>query len=136
MNFVGIITEYDPFHNGHAAQLAAVRRAGGCMHCGLHEQRRSPAGRCAHPAGQRPCPGPALEAGGRSGHRAAGALWPAPRRSRFAAAGSVFCWGRWGVITLAFGAETPEADRLMQAAQLLREPALQTETAGSGWAPV
>ena len=28
MNFVGIITEYDPFHNGHAAQLAAVRRAG------------------------------------------------------------------------------------------------------------
>ena len=28
MKFVGIITEYDPFHNGHAAQLAAVRRAG------------------------------------------------------------------------------------------------------------
>ena len=28
MEFAGIITEYDPFHNGHAAQLAAVRRAG------------------------------------------------------------------------------------------------------------
>ena len=25
MEFAGIITEYDPFHNGHAAQLAAVR---------------------------------------------------------------------------------------------------------------
>ena len=28
MEFAGIITEYDPFHNGHAAQLAAVRQAG------------------------------------------------------------------------------------------------------------
>ena len=28
MKFAGIITEYDPFHNGHAAQLAAARRAG------------------------------------------------------------------------------------------------------------
>ena len=28
MDFTGIIAEYDPFHNGHAAQLAAVRAAG------------------------------------------------------------------------------------------------------------
>ena len=28
MQFAGIIAEYDPFHNGHAAQLAAVRAAG------------------------------------------------------------------------------------------------------------
>ena len=28
MNFVGIITEYDPFHNGHAAQLAMLRERG------------------------------------------------------------------------------------------------------------
>ena len=27
MEFAGIITEYDPFHNGHAAQLAAVDKA-------------------------------------------------------------------------------------------------------------
>ena len=26
MDFTGIIAEYDPFHNGHAAQIAAVRR--------------------------------------------------------------------------------------------------------------
>ena len=25
MEFAGIITEYDPFHNGHAAQIAAAR---------------------------------------------------------------------------------------------------------------
>nr|WP_298730815.1 nucleotidyltransferase family protein [uncultured Subdoligranulum sp.] len=39
MDFVGIITEYDPFHNGHAAQLTAVRQAGAqciavCMSAG------------------------------------------------------------------------------------------------------
>lgn len=28
MDFTGIIAEYDPFHNGHAAQIAAVRAAG------------------------------------------------------------------------------------------------------------
>ena len=28
MDFTGIVAEYDPFHNGHAAQLAAVRAAG------------------------------------------------------------------------------------------------------------
>ena len=26
--FVGIVAEYNPFHNGHAAQLAAARAAG------------------------------------------------------------------------------------------------------------
>ena len=28
MEFAGIITEYDPFHNGHAAQIAAAKSAG------------------------------------------------------------------------------------------------------------
>ena len=32
MEFAGIITEYDPFHNGHAAQIAAAKSAGaGCV---------------------------------------------------------------------------------------------------------
>ena len=31
MDFTGIIAEYDPFHNGHAAQLAAVRAARICI---------------------------------------------------------------------------------------------------------
>ena len=40
MDFTGIIAEYDPFHNGHAAQLAAVRAAGAqciavCMSSGV-----------------------------------------------------------------------------------------------------
>ena len=37
MDFTGIIAEYDPFHNGHAAQLAAVRAAGAqCIACLLY----------------------------------------------------------------------------------------------------
>ena len=29
MEFAGIITEYDPFHSGHAAQIAAAKAAAG-----------------------------------------------------------------------------------------------------------
>ena len=51
MDFTGIIAEYDPFHNGHAAQLAAVRAAGAqciavCMSSGA-------ARRCADSARER-----------------------------------------------------------------------------------
>ena len=105
MNFVGIITEYDPFHNGHAAQLAAVRRAGAACIAVCMSSGRSPAGRCAHPAGQRPCPG-CPGSGGRSGHRAAGALClrhggAVCRRQE------CFCWGALGCDTLAFRRRNP-----------------------------
>ena len=47
MEFAGIITEYDPLHNGHAAQLAAVRRAGArciavCMSSGAVQRGGAP----------------------------------------------------------------------------------------------
>ena len=43
MKFAGIIAEYDPFHNGHAWQLAAARRLGAqwvavAMSCGLTQR--------------------------------------------------------------------------------------------------
>ena len=63
MEFAGIITEYDPFHNGHAAQLAAVRRAGArriavCLSSGAVQRggapilpkRRTPRSCCMRPA--------------------------------------------------------------------------------------
>lgn len=45
MEFAGIITEYDPFHNGHAAQIAAAKAAGAacvavCMSSGAVQWRR------------------------------------------------------------------------------------------------
>ena len=124
MNFVGIITEYDPFHNGHAAQLAAVRRAGAaciavCMSSGAVQRGGVP----ILPDSVRARA--ALEAGADL-VIALPAPYACATAEQFAAAG-VFLLGALGCDTLAFGAETPEADRLMQAAQLLGEPALQTE---------
>lgn len=117
MKFAGIIAEYDPFHNGHAAQLAAVRAAGAdCVGC-LSEQRRCAAGRCTHPAGI----GPGARRAGRRGrhrHCAARALRLRHGRSNSPRRG----WhllAALGCDTLAFGAETPDAAALLDAAQLL-----------------
>ena len=45
MKFAGIIAEYDPFHNGHAWQLAQARALGAqrvavAMSCGLTQRDR------------------------------------------------------------------------------------------------
>ena len=114
---LGIIAEYDPFHNGHAWQLARARALGGgqpvavALSCGLTQRGAVPllpervrvqaALACgadlvfALPA---PCACAGAEAFARAGV------------SLLAAAG---CSG------LVFGAETPDAARLLQAARVL-----------------
>ena len=123
MEFAGIITEYDPFHNGHAAQLAAVRQVGAkciavCMSSGavqrggvpiLPDQVRARA---------------ALEAGADL-VVALPAPYACATAEQFAAAG-VFLLEALGCDTLAFGAETPDAAALMQAASLLCGTEIQT----------
>ena len=47
MKFAGIIAEYDPFHNGHAWQLAQAKALGAehvavAMSCGLHPPLTAP----------------------------------------------------------------------------------------------
>ena len=47
MYFAGIIAEYDPFHNGHAWQLAAARAHGAkyvavALSCGLTQRGALP----------------------------------------------------------------------------------------------
>ena len=47
MRFAGIIAEYDPFHNGHAWQLAQARALGAqrvavAMSCGLTQRGALP----------------------------------------------------------------------------------------------
>lgn len=122
MKFAGIITEYDPFHNGHAAQIAAVRRAGAaciavCMSSGTVQRGGVP----ILPDGVRARA--ALEAGADLV-----VAMPAPyacaTAEQFAAAG-VFLLTALGCDTLAFGAETPDGDRLLQAAAQLRSAPLQ-----------
>src|SRR5699024_5908871 len=114
---------YDPFHNGHAAQLAAVRQAGAkciavCMGSGvvqrggvpiLPDQVRARA---------------ALEAGADL-VVALPAPYACATAEQFATAG-VFLLAALGCDTLAFGAETPDAAALMQAASLLCGTEIQT----------
>lgn len=114
--FVGIIAEYNPFHNGHAAQLAAARDAGAdciavAMSAGAVQRGEVP----ILPESVR------VRAALASGADIVAAL-PAPYAcagaEAFAAAG-VRLLAALGCDTLAFGAETPDAARLMDAARLL-----------------
>ena len=116
MKLAGIIAEYDPFHNGHAWQLAQARALGAervavAMSCGLTQRGALPllpeavrvraALTCgadfvfALPA---PCTGAGAEAFARAGVRLLSAA---------------------GCDALVFGAETPDAALLMQAARVL-----------------
>src|SRR5699024_7360921 len=124
MNFAGIIAEYDPFHNGHALQLQMLRRQGAgtiavCMSSGAVQRGGVPL-----------LPEPVrVLAALQAGADLVVAL-PAPYANAgaeaFAAAG-VYLLGALGCDTLAFGAETPSAPRLMQMARLLLDGALQGE---------
>lgn len=122
MEFAGIIAEYDPFHNGHAAQLAAVRRAGAqriavCLSSGAVQRGGAP----ILPESVR------VRAALTAGADLVVAL-PAPyacaTAEQFAAAG-VALLAALGCDTLAFGAETPHAARLLHAAGVLQSEALQ-----------
>ena len=114
--FVGIIAEYNPFHNGHAAQLAAARAAGAdciavAMSAGAVQRGEVP----ILPESVR------VRAALQCGADIVAAL-PAPYAcagaEAFAAAG-VRLLAALGCDTLAFGAETPNAALLMDAARLL-----------------
>ena len=117
MDFTGIIAEYDPFHNGHAAQIAAVRAAGAqciavCMSSGAVQRGGVP----ILPERVR------VQAALAAGADIVIAL-PAPyacaTAEQFAAAG-VYLLVALGCDTLAFGAETPDAGALLDAARLLQ----------------
>lgn len=121
MEFAGIITEYDPLHNGHAAQLAAVRRAGArciavCMSSGAVQRGGAPI--LPEPVRVR-----AALAAGADLVVALPGPYACATAEQFAAAG-VRLLAALGCDTLAFGAETPDAGRLMRAAALLLEPRL------------
>ena len=116
MDFTGIIAEYDPLHNGHAAQLAAVRAAGAqciavCMSSGAVQRGGVP----ILPESVR------VRAALDAGADLVVAL-PAPyacaTAEQFAAAG-VHLLAALGCDTLAFGAETPDAAALLDTARLL-----------------
>lgn len=123
MQFAGIIAEYDPFHNGHAAQLAAVRAAGAqciavCMSSGAVQRGGMP----ILPEKVRVR---AVLAAGADIVIALPAPYAASSAEQFAAAG-VHLLAALGCDTLAFGTETPDAQALLDAARLLQGEEINT----------
>lgn len=122
MKIAGIIAEYDPFHNGHAHQIQALKTMGcekvvvamgtACAQRGgfylVDEQARAKAALAAGADLIISLPPPASGTGAEA----------------FGAAG-VALLSAAGCDTLAFGAETPDTGRLMETAALLDRPALQ-----------
>ena len=134
MRRIGIIAEYNPFHSGHAAQIALLRQMGAdsiaVVMSGSYVQRGSPAlfskflrARAALAAGadlvaELPVP------------------WAAAEADRFAE-GGVFLLAAAGCEEICFGAEQADLDRLWQLARLLEDPAFDAaltarHTAGGG----
>ena len=116
MKFAGIIAEYDPFHNGHAWQLAQARALGAqrvavAMSCGLTQRGALP----LLPEAVR------VQAALACGADLVFAL-PAPcacaGAEAFARAG-VRILAAAGCDTLVFGAETPDTALLQKAARVL-----------------
>ena len=120
MEFAGIIAEYDPFHNGHAWQLAAARQMGAAhtavaLSCGLTQRGAPP----LLPEAVRVRA--ALESGA-SLVFALPAPWAMSGAESFARAG-VKVLAAAGCDALVFGAETPDAALLTRAARVLASPA-------------
>lgn len=117
MKFAGIIAEYDPFHNGHAWQLAQARRMGAqrvavAMSCGLTQ-------RGALPLLPEPVRAAAALDAGADLVFALPAPYACAGAEAFARAG-VYLLVAAGCDTLVFGAETPDAGLLLEAARVLR----------------
>ena len=124
MKFAGIIAEYDPFHNGHAWQLAQAKALGAeqvavAMSCGLTQRGSLP----LLPEAVR------VQAALQCGADLIFAL-PAPcacaGAEAFARAG-VRILAAAGCDALVFGAETPDAALLMEAARVLCSAAYRAE---------
>ena len=120
MYFAGIIAEYDPFHNGHAWQLAQARALGAqrvavAMSCGLTQRGALP----LLPESVRVRA--ALECGADLVF-ALPAPWACAGAEAFARAG-VHLLAATGCDALVFGAETPDAALLLETARVLNSAA-------------
>ena len=136
MRIVGVVAEYDPFHNGHAWQLAEARRLSGAdavavVMSGFFTQRGDPA--CLSPFDRAAC---ALE-GGADLVALLPAVWSLQSAEGFAL-GALRILQGLGTDALSFGAETADAGLLSDAAAAMDSEAVrpllrkELET-GIGW---
>ncbi len=120
MQIAGIIAEYDPFHKGHEAHIAATRAAGAthvvAVMSGSFTQRGEPA---MLPKWQR------LQmalAGGADLVLELPVPWAMAPAETFATGGVALLQGLGCVHTLSFGSECGDADRLCRLAEALDAP--------------
>ena len=117
MKFAGIIAEYDPFHNGHAWQLAQAKAAGCRARRRRHELFAGAARARCPSCPKLSAPGPPSPAGLTL---CSPCLLPVPARGQRRSPGRAWrCCAAAGCDGLVFGAETPDAALLMEAAELL-----------------
>ena len=124
MQVVGIVAEYNPFHTGHAYQIARTRaELGEGRPCGGGDERLLGPGGAARRRTSGPGAGWPLTGGGGPGagaaHGVGGVL------------GGDLCPGAVGILAaagvvdvLSFGSECGAADRLRQVAACLEQPGL------------
>ncbi len=121
MHIAGIIAEYNPFHNGHAAQLAATRAAGAthvvAVMGGGFTQRGTPA---LLPKERRVA---MALAGGVDLVLELPLPWAMAPAEAFATGGMSILRGLGGVQALSFGCECGEADTLRALAAAIDDPA-------------
>ena len=137
MRIVGIVAEYDPFHNGHAWQLAEARRLSGAdaavvVMSGFFTQRGAPA--CLPPYDRAAC---ALR-GGADLIALLPAAWSLRSAEGFALGALAILRGL-GADAVSFGAETADLSLLRRAAEAMDDPALRPALhraldTGMGWA--
>lgn len=129
MKAVGIIAEYDPFHAGHAWQIAEARRRGAeavavCMSGDLVQRGG---------AAQLP-PWVRAKAALRAGADLVIELpnpWACLSAEGFAAAGVALLSALPQLDTLVFGAEQPDTEKILAAAKLLLKPDYAQQLADS-----
>ena len=121
MQIAGIIAEYDPFHKGHAWQIAQARRMGAqAVVCAVSPDVVQRGGFSLLPQAVRVHA--ALLAGADLVVEIT-APYAASSAEQFAAAGVALLAGLGCVDTLVFGSETGDAAPLLETARLLDDPA-------------
>ena len=137
LKIVGIIAEYDPFHAGHAWQIARARQAGAeAVVCVMSPSVVQRGAFALFPAQVRVR---AALAGGADLVLCLPAPYAVLSAEGFAAAGVRILSSLGCVDTLCFGAETPDAALLRQTARTLLDPAFRAPLAralrgGTGFA--
>ena len=138
MKILGIVAEYDPFHNGHLFHIAGAKKQ---VSPDLTLIALSP---CVKQRGELSLLSPADRAkcalkAGADAVFCLPVLWTV-RDAEHYALGAVSLLARLGATHLAFGAETADLPLLSRAAETLEEPAPAFETAlkerlssGAGW---